>query len=197
MNPADYPWVDEHARRDGVLHWDRCGFSVSWSERVDLTGRVPVAAVGSNASPAVLARKLATLGTGQVPLSLRPLAGVRAGHSAHVSTGGYIPAAPYVGDGELRVVVGWFLPVQVDLLDASEPNYTRRALSADVEGYVSRWGVVSIEGRVVDLTTQHDLLERLRPPALAGTAHLSDPRIARQVSAWLQAEHAADAGWPG
>jgi len=196
MIAAGYPWLDEHARSAGVLRWDRSGFVVEPAGRPAVRGRTPVAAVGSNASPAVLARKLSPLATGTVPLELRRLTGVRIGHSAHVSAGGYIPAAPCVGEGSLRVVVGWFEADQLALLDASEPNYVRRRLDAELDGYVSRWGVVAIEGRIVELTSQQELLQRLRPPALSDGASLSQPEVAERVSTWLRTEHAVDAGWP-
>lgn len=72
------------------------------------------------------------------------LAGVLVGHSAHVSVGGYIPAAPYAGAGSTQVMLGWFEPAQLALLDATEPNYERRHLDAGVDVYVSRWGVIAV-----------------------------------------------------
>jgi hypothetical protein len=124
------------------------------------------------------------------------LAGVLVGHSAHVSVGGYIPAAPYEGAGSTQVMLGWFEPAQLALLDALEPNYERRHLEAGVDVYVSRWGVIAVGGVPVPLCTQDELLARLRPPAMAGGGRLSDPSVAARVSRWLQAEHAVDAGLP-
>jgi hypothetical protein len=192
--PAGYPWTDEHVRSGGVLRWGGDGFVMA-PGLGDVRGRTPVAAVGSNASPAVLVRKLAAMGSGEVVLEVRELAGVRVGHSAHVSPGGYIPAAPYVGEGGTRLVVGWFDQQQLALLDATEPNYLRRRLGAGVDVYVSRWGVVAVAGAPVPLTSQQQLLTRLRPPALVAGGRLSDPAVAARVSAWLQREHAMDAGW--
>lgn len=194
MNAADYPWPDEHARAAGVLRWDPGGFAVQ-PVAGNVRGRTPVAAVGSNASPAVLARKLAALGSGEVVLEPGRLTGVQVGHSAHVSRGGYVPAAPYVGQGATRVVIGWFDAAQLALLDATEPNYVRRRLDGGVDVYVSRWGVVGVDGKPLPLTTQERLLARLRPPGLAAGAQLSDPTVAARVSSWLQSEHAVDAGW--
>jgi hypothetical protein len=154
-----------------------------------------VAAVGSNASPAVLARKLSSLREGWVALEPADLAGVQVGHSAHVSAGGYVPAAPYRWPGTAAVVVGWFDDRQLALLDATEPNYVRRRLELGVEVYVSRWGVVALEGRPVPLMGQAELLHLLRPPALAHGS-LDDPAVAASVSAWLRETCAAPAGLP-
>jgi hypothetical protein len=192
--PDDYPWVDQHLRTPGVLRWDSEGFVVQ-PGGADLRGRTPVAAIGSNAAPAVVARKLAALGSGWVAMEPRALSGVRVGHSAHVSVQGYVPAAPYVAAGTVRTVVGWFDDDQLALLDATEPNYLRRRLDAGVDVYASRWGVVAVDGVPVPLTGQTELLRLLRPPALVG-GRLSDPSVAARVSDWLHQAHAMDAGWP-
>jgi hypothetical protein len=120
---------------------------------------------------------------------------VRVGHSAHVSAGGYVPAAPYVGDGHTDAVVGWFDDEQLALVDATEPNYHRLALDPATQLYVSRWGVVAVDGRPLPLTDQATLLARLRPPGMTDGGDLADPEVRAAVSAWLQAEHAVDAGW--
>lgn len=195
MTASGYPWAAEHLRTAAVLHWDDDGF-VARPGSADVRGRTAVAAVGSNASPGVLVRKLAPGGPGVVMLETRQLPGVLVGHSAHVSLGGYIPAAPYAGPGAAEVVVGWFEPAQLDLLDATEPNYERRQLDAGVDVYVSRWGVICLGGVKLPLCAQDELLARLRPPALASGGRLSDPAVATAVSRWLQAEHAVDAGLP-
>jgi hypothetical protein len=192
--PDDYPWADQHLRTPGVLRWDPEGFVVQPGS-TDGPGRTPVAAVGSNAAPAVLARKLAALGSGWVAMEPWALPGLQVGHSAHVSVHGYVPAAPYVGAGTARTVVGWFDDEQLALLDASEPNYLRRRLDAGVDVYASRWGVVAVHGVPVPLTGQAELLRLLRPPALVGGS-LSDPSVAARVSDWLHQTHAVDAGWP-
>lgn len=194
MTPDDYPWVDLHLRTAGVLRWDPAGFEVHPGV-ADVRGRTPVAAVGSNAAPAVLARKLAALGSGWVAMEPRVLPEVQVGHSAHVSVHGYVPAAPYVGRGTALAVVGWFDDEQLALLDATEPNYVRLRLDAGVDVYASRWGVVAVDGVPVPLTGQARLLELLWPQDLA-TGSLTDPVVATRVSAWLQESHAVDAGWP-
>lgn len=196
MRPGDYPWPADHVREPCVLRWDGADVRIE-PGTVDVRGRTPVAAVGSNASPLVLARKLAALPSGLVALRPQRLRGVRVGHSAHVSAGGYVPAAPYAGDGAVDAVVGWFDAEQLALVDATEPNYDRRALTSGTQVYVSRWGVVAVDGRPLPLLGQAELLARLRPPALRGraSADLADPAVRAAVSGWLQAEHAVDAGW--
>ena len=101
------------------------------SDLLHLAGdRSVVVAVGSNASPAVMHRKLARHGVaGTVPLVAGTLAGCAVGHSAHVSVPGFVAAAPYE---DAHAVT----PVYVTLLDAaqvrcvglSEPSYVRRRL---------------------------------------------------------------------
>jgi len=194
VTPDGYPWVEQQLRTPGVLRWDTAGFVVE-PGGADVRGRTPVAAVGSNAAPVVLARKLAALGSGWVAMEPRALPGVQVGHSAHVSVHGYVPAAPYVGEGVTHSVVGWFDDEQLTLLDATEPNYVRRRLDDGVDVYASRWGVVAVDGAPVPLTGQAELLRLLRPPALAGGS-LTDPDVAARVSRWLQETHAVDAGWP-
>lgn len=194
MSAAAYPWTDGHQRLARVLRWTAEGSAVQ-PGGADVRGRTPVAAVGSNASPAVLARKLSALPEGWVALEPGELRGVQVGHSAHVSAGGYVPAAPYRGSGTAAVVVGWFDDRQLALLDATEPNYVRRRLEGGVEVYVSRWGVVALDGRPVPLMGQAELLDLLRPPALAHGS-LDDPAVAASVSAWLRETCALPSGLP-
>src|SRR5918992_2265232 len=82
----DYPGTP--APGSGVLDGDRY-----WPGRDGgrLDGRTLVLAVGSNASPVVLAGKLRRAGaTGPVPMVRGDVDGLRVGHSAHVSLGGYV-----------------------------------------------------------------------------------------------------------
>ncbi len=94
--------------------------------------RTPVAAVGSNASPAVIRAKLLAGGLAPVvPMIRGQLHHLRISPSAHVSRPGFVPAAParVVGD-VAEVVVGWFDAEQLARLDATEPNYDRIRLPA-------------------------------------------------------------------
>ncbi|MGH3316398.1 MAG: hypothetical protein ACRDO0_09680 [Nocardioidaceae bacterium] len=136
--------------------------------------RVLVVAVGANASPTVLDRKLRREGpAGRVPLLAATLTGVAVGHSAHVSVPGYVPAAPYAATAVSTPVMASLLDAeQVGCLDRTEPNYVRRTLHADVFGlrldggdrprefdlYDGRWGVLAPPGgSPIPLSDQVDL----------------------------------------
>jgi hypothetical protein len=136
--------------------------------------RLLVVAVGANASPTVLHRKLRREGLeGRVPFLAATLSGVAVGHSAHVSVPGYVPAAPYAAAGVSTPVMASLLDAeQVDCLDRTEPNYVRRTLHGeafwlrldggdlphDFDLYDGRWGVLSPPNRSpIPLTDQVDL----------------------------------------
>lgn len=99
----------------------------------ELHGRTAVLAVGSNASPTVLTRKLGEQlhdGVALLPVQVR---GMAIGHSAHVSIRGYVPAAPArQAQATTAATLTWFTPAQAELIDATELNYSRRALPASV-----------------------------------------------------------------
>ena len=98
-----------------------------------LSVRVPVVAVGSNAAPSQLLRKLAGRSVRPVvPMTLADVTGIVSGVSAHVSKPGYIPAAPVViQDAVSRLFVLWLDSVQLRTLDDTEPNYWRRSLPGE------------------------------------------------------------------
>jgi hypothetical protein len=94
--------------------------------------RAPVLAVGSNASPAQIRRKLANadLPT-QVPITAVRVRGLAVGVSAHVSRPGYLPATPVpdpAAESELWMV--WLDTAALAAVDATEPNYHRVRLSS-------------------------------------------------------------------
>lgn len=97
-----------------------------------LSGRVPVLAVGSNAAPSQLLRKLARRSVRPVvPMTLADVHGLMPGVSAHVSAAGYVPAVPVEVPGKTsRLFVLWLDDPQLGALDATEPNYLRRTLPA-------------------------------------------------------------------
>jgi hypothetical protein len=181
----DYPGTP--APSSGVLDGDRF-----WPGRDPgrLDGRRVVLAVGSNAAPAVLAGKLRRAGAaGPVPMLRAEVAGLGVGHSAHVSTGGYVPAAPFVAPGAIATWALWLTDPQRAAVDATEPNYVRVPLRvADhplrfedgrpVEAfdvYASRWGVLGADGVPLRLGTQAELYARLADvDELAGLAPWSD-----------------------
>lgn len=154
--------LDEALRREGVA----------------LTaGRTVVVATGSNAAPAVMHRKC-LLGrvSAVVPFLPATVESVGIGHSAHVSTTGYVAAAPFPAPGiTTRVTVSLLDVEQRACLDRTEPNYELQALDADrfplelasgerpagFNVYESRWGVVAPSGVPLALRRQQDLFERL------------------------------------
>ena len=152
--------------------------------------RTPVLAVGSNASPAQVRRKMANAGLPtQVPITAVAVRGLTVGVSAHVSRPGYLPATPVpdpAAESELWVL--WLDKVALAAVDATEPNYHRVRLPARcpvrltsgqvvAEGwvYVSRHGhLLNAAGQPRRLTDQATLITALLAElpelqALAGT----------------------------
>ena len=88
---------------------------------------VPVLAVGSNASPAQLRRKLANAGLPVlVPITAVRVSGLAVGVSAHVSRPGYLPATPVPDDGAVSDLwLVWLDAPALAAVDATEPNYER------------------------------------------------------------------------
>lgn len=169
LDPARYPWPV--TARSGVLRPE--GLEEAEAEH-DRPGRLPVVAVGSNASPAVLRAKLGSLLETGMPLSIAEVDGLRVAHSAHVSARGYIAAAPAAGEGSTRVTVCWCDEPQLAAIDATEPNYRRVPLPATmrcreglttiegVEVYASSHGVIGEHGVPLSLRPQAELLAWLR-----------------------------------
>ena len=121
--------------------------------------RVPLLAIGSNASPAQLRHKLRERTV--VPMTRARVSGIGIGVSAHVSLMGYVSASPFRAPGRTReLFVIWLDADQLRLVDASEGlftpsgNYQRLALpdsSVQLESgqvpdgvqlYVNRRGVL-------------------------------------------------------
>jgi hypothetical protein len=174
----EYPWSP--AAESGLLTEGRFT-PMDAAELVRrAAARTPVVAVGSNASPVVLHRKLSRgRAGGDVPFLAATLAGCGVGHSAHVSVAGYVAAAPYRWEGaSTPVYVSLLDDRQLACLDATEPNYVRRELSCDdvpleVGGdasrigafhlYDSRWGVIAPpQAEPLRLRTQEELHAHLR-----------------------------------
>ncbi|GAA4633545.1 hypothetical protein GCM10023196_071500 [Actinoallomurus vinaceus] len=96
-----------------------------------MADRRPVLAVGSNASPAQIVRKLAGRTRVVVPMTYARVDGLVAGASAHVSRPGYVPAVPVLEPGaSTELVVLWLDDEQLAAVDATEPNYHRTRLPA-------------------------------------------------------------------
>ncbi|MEU9453546.1 hypothetical protein [Streptomyces sp. NPDC048277] len=127
-------------------------------------GRVPVLAVGSNASPAQLRHKMAEFGvTGTIPMVRARVTGLDVGVSAHISRLGYVSASPVESPTTVReLFVVWLDGRQLEVIDASEGvplpdgNFGRAWLPAPdvrvgladgtalpgVHAYVNRHGVL-------------------------------------------------------
>jgi len=166
---------------------------------VSLEDRALVVAVGSNASPAVMTRKLALAGVSTtLPFLSVRLHGLAVGHGAYVSIHGHIPAAPFL---EERAVTATFASLldsdQLGALDRTEPNYHRTRVKSSTGAacrlemdwgdepesfmvYVSRWGVLgSPGGQPWPQTPQEDVVRRLQrecPPYAAWVADFDGPR---------------------
>ncbi len=124
--------------------------------------RTPVLAVGSNASPAVMRHKLGIRGASTVvPVVTGVVRALDVTHSAHVSRGGYVPAAPrHRSRARTRVVLQLLDDDQLAAVDESEPNYRRVGVPAarypvvlagglrprQVQLYASRRGVLTLDG---------------------------------------------------
>ncbi|MDM7488742.1 hypothetical protein QT969_10605 [Rhodococcus sp. CSLK01-03] len=151
-----------------------------------------VVAVGSNACPAVVARKL-TAGDVDptVPFLRATVTGMAVGHSAHVSVAGYVAATAFRRQGARTAVFASLLDRdQLACLDATEPNYTRRTVTADecvleIDGggrpvsfdvYVSKWGTLAPPGGPpIPLQTQEALFGTLLRDCAAFAALVGRP----------------------
>ncbi|WP_155059209.1 hypothetical protein [Streptomyces blattellae] len=131
-HPLLYPgvWPTE----SGLLDGDR----LLPLDRLVHEDRVPVLAVGSNASPAQLRHKMAEAQIAStVPMVKARVTGVEVGVSAHVSRMGYVSASPFEAPGRVReLFVTWLDAEQLAVVDASEGvplrdgNYGRAWLPA-------------------------------------------------------------------
>jgi hypothetical protein len=168
-----------------------------------MAARVPVLAIGSNASAAQLRRKFAQLDHWAVPVTLADVTGLGVAYSAHVSRPGYVPWAPYT-TGDTRAAqyrITWLTTSEVDVLDATEPNYRPMTLSGDhrvwlesgqdlgdVKVYAGRWGVVAdADGRVIPAGGQREALTLL---AVALGADVDHVELAASAEAREQASQA-------
>lgn len=201
MRTVDYPWAEP--ARTGLL--GTTGVHLA-PLSASMTGdRTPVVAVGSNASAGVLADKLGDLLATGLPLAPATVDHLLVGHSAHVSTRGYVAAAPVRRDGaRAAVVVGWLDPGQLGALDRTEPNYSRVPLPDDMpcrtadgaavehaQVYASRHGVLADAGEPLPLTDQTSVLAwvgRRLPEADLSPEHLADPRARDALRRQLRQE---------
>ncbi|GHA75835.1 hypothetical protein GCM10010330_31340 [Streptomyces tendae] len=117
--PLLYPgaWPRESGLLDGdrLLPLDRPVYD-------EEDGRVPVLAIGSNASPGQLRHKMAEFGIDSpIPMVRSRVTGLDIGVSAHVSRMGYVSASPVGAPGTVReLFVLWLDAEQLAVIDASE-----------------------------------------------------------------------------
>ncbi|MFJ5773943.1 hypothetical protein [Streptomyces sp. NPDC093094] len=115
-DPLSYPGV--WPERSGLLAGDRLlPLDVLVHE-----DRTPVLAVGSNASPGQLRRKMALSGIrAPVPMVRARVTGLAVGVSAHVSRMGYVSASPVrAPDSVGELFVTWLDDEQLAVVDTSE-----------------------------------------------------------------------------
>ena len=151
--------------------------------------RIPVLAVGSNASPAQVRRKMANAGLPTlVPITAVSVHALAVGVSAHVSRPGYLPATPVPDAGAVSDLwVVWLDADALRAMDATEPNYrrirlpSRYAVELTPGQPVAAWVYVSRHGYLLNaagdprrLTDQATLITALLAeipalPPLVGT----------------------------
>lgn len=183
--------------------------------QVGLDGdRVPVVAVGSNASPGVMQAKLRDHGVSQtVPFLRASVPDTATAFTAHVSPRGYIAAAPARRSGQESSMWVSFLDAdQLAVVDATEePNYVREHVTDPVtlstgevldgyDIYRSAWGLIP---ELPFARNQRAVLRHLRSffdvPSLPGgtpetvvRALWGDGALAERVSAELHGLAVAD-----
>jgi hypothetical protein len=160
VRALDYPF-DIPARSYALLDGEAVELERA---QVDLSERLALLAYGSNAAPAVLARKLAA--------APQPVAVLRTAlrdfdvvYSAHLSAYGAIPATLARSPGtEVTAFVVYLTAEQLELISATEPNYDlarfdrpsctmeKGAPPAELSVYLSKHGPLLIEGREVALS---------------------------------------------
>ncbi|PAZ15724.1 hypothetical protein CLM62_13110 [Streptomyces sp. SA15] len=190
--PRDHPllYPGTWPRESGLLDGDRL-LPLDLLVHED---RVPVLAVGSNASPAQLRHKMAEFGIASpIPMVKARVTGIDVGVSAHVSRMGYISASPFEAPGTVReLFVIWLDAEQLAVVDASEGvplpngNYGRAWLPASevrvevsagvtlpgVHMYINRQGV--LHNGTPDAPRTHPGQRALLTELLVGSARLRE-----------------------
>ncbi|MFD5015038.1 hypothetical protein [Streptomyces chartreusis] len=118
--PRDHPLLYPGAwpSDSGLLDGDR----LLPLDRLVYDDRVPVLAVGSNASPGQLRHKMDEFGiVSPLPMVKARVTGLDVGVSAHVSRMGYVSASPFQAPGHVReLFLTWLDEEQLAVIDASE-----------------------------------------------------------------------------
>jgi hypothetical protein len=164
-----------------------------WPADVDLRGRVPVLAIGSNQSPEQLARKFdPRLGPQRIPVTRAWLADHDVVFATHVSRYGAIPANLHAVPGmRVRLAVTWLDPDQLEIMHRTEiggGNYRYAQLEGivldldhpgsdgikrldSVTAYLSPFGYMAHEGKPLGLAA---LEAEGRPHRAASVAEALD-----------------------
>jgi hypothetical protein len=133
------------------------------TEAPDLAARRPLLTYGANASPGVLARKLASLPRQPLPVLRASLADFDVVYSAHISPEGAVPSTLQRSPGTVApVYVAYPTEEQEQVLNATEAAYELAQLELEVEteegaaisladAFVSRHGCLSLDGGEVAL----------------------------------------------
>lgn len=109
------------------------GYALLVLNAVPMEARIPVLAVGSNASIAQMEHKFSSAGISCVmPLTWANVTGVRVGVAAIISRWGFVPAAPVFEPGVTsRLAINWLDPEQLEALDETEVGYDRQLVVND------------------------------------------------------------------
>jgi|SRR6188474_339599 len=148
---------------------------------IDLDQRVALLAYGSNAAPAMLARKLSL---NPAPVLVVPawLDDFDVVYSAHISPYGAVPGTLQRSPGtSVRVCIAYLTAAQLALVSTTEPNYELATLDAlecrpdetepvaQLSAYLSRHGCLLLDGAEVALAAVQAQRRRF--------AELSEPQV--------------------
>lgn len=151
---------------------------------LDLEGRAPLLSYGANASPEVLALKLAGLPREAMPVMRAELEGFDVVYSAHVSPYGAVPATLVESPGTTApVFVLHPTAEQRALLTATELNYDLVEVNG-IAAYRSKHGCLSIGGSPVALAAVRSTGRTL--------PELDEPAVLERVRVALRPELSLD-----
>jgi len=175
----------------------RAGRQFAWDGDASLEGRTPVLAVGSNLSPAQIARKFPVESDGAVPVLRVDLNGFDSVYSAHITQYASIPATLVRASGvTVSLGVTWLTDAQLTRMHATEipgENYRFAHLenldchAVDGKTISSLFAYISTRGHIVDNKTPIPLAEihakgrvwsaKSQPDIQAWVANKLDPAL--------------------
>ncbi|MBR7744534.1 hypothetical protein KC207_14660 [Phycicoccus sp. BSK3Z-2] len=164
-----------------------------------LAERTPLLAVGSNAAASVIRHKLTRVGVSSVvPLLTGVVRNLAIGHTAYVSRGGYVPAAPvHRSRARTPVVLQLVDDEQLAAIDATEGGYDRVELRAGhyplvltggvrptrFHVYAASEGVLGLPGTGRRFLPQHEVLGALHAEGMPHTDEVEPAAIAARFAA--------------